>query len=253
MRTRIITILAALLLISTGAFAQSSNIDPTRCDVNQDGTVDVADITAILKCMKEAGGAVGEKMCYWYVGAAEDNAVRADNFTDIATRIQESELPTTGEVTADNQYVYLVMPNTWHLETLVDAHESAVEVDCTDAFGYHIYKTKDKMKGVVKYCITKTIYYWYIGQTQPTAVNQPSAWRISNKDGGFTETITIPAGYTWFAYPNTWTYTAKDSSGDDFAFNAFVPATTKTSISGYILLKGPKMSSGDTITITFSK
>ena len=97
-----------------------------------------------------------------------------------------------------------------------------------------------------------TTYYWYVGQTQPTEVNT-NTWKKSNKDAGFTETITLPAGFSWFAYPNTWIYSAKDSSGDDFAFNAFVPAATKTSISGYTLLKSPNMSSGDTITITFSK
>ena len=97
------------------------------------------------------------------------------------------------------------------------------------------------------------IYKWYVGTTQPTAVDNPSAWRISTKDAGFNATVAIGTGYTWFAYPDTWTYSAKDSSGDDFGFNAFVPASTKTSIPGYILLKGPNMGGGDNITITFSK
>ena len=156
MKTKFFFLLAALLL-SVSAFAQSGNNEPLKGDVNGDGKVDVADINAVIKIMKDGGGTSGE-----------------------------------------------------------------------------------------------TTYYWYVGATQPTAVNQPTTWRISNKDAGFTETITLPAGFSWFAYPNTWTYSAKDSSGDEFAFNAFVNATTKNSISGYILLK-MSLGATETVTITFSK
>ena len=97
------------------------------------------------------------------------------------------------------------------------------------------------------------IYYWYVGTTQPTAVDNPSAWRTSNKDAGFSETVSIGTAYTWFAYPNTWNYSAVDKNGNMFLFNAFVNNVTKTSIPGYILLKSPNMAAGDNITITFSK
>ena len=96
-------------------------------------------------------------------------------------------------------------------------------------------------------------YKWYIGTTQPTAIDNPSTWRTSNTDAGFTTTVSLSAGFNWFAYPNTWTYTAKDSSGDDFVFNAFVPSATKTSISGYMLVKSPQLGVDENITITFSK
>ena len=100
---------------------------------------------------------------------------------------------------------------------------------------------------------TATTYYWYVGTVQPTAVDDPSAWRTSNTDAGFTATVSLAAGFNWLAYPSTWTYTAKDSSNDDFSFNAFVPASTKTSISGYTLVKSPQLGVGENITITFSK
>ena len=67
MRTRIITMLAALLLISTGAFAQNGET-PLKGDVNEDGKVDVADINAIIKIMKDAGGTSGETVYYYYAG-----------------------------------------------------------------------------------------------------------------------------------------------------------------------------------------
>ena len=50
MKTRIMTMLTALLL-SVSAFAQSGET-PLKGDVNEDGKVDVADINAIIKIMK---------------------------------------------------------------------------------------------------------------------------------------------------------------------------------------------------------
>ncbi|MBR6894202.1 MAG: hypothetical protein IKN15_13380 [Bacteroidaceae bacterium] len=67
MKTRIMTMLAAMLLISTGAFAQSGET-PLKGDVNEDGKVDVADINAIIKIMKDAGGTSGETVYYYYAG-----------------------------------------------------------------------------------------------------------------------------------------------------------------------------------------
>lgn len=48
-------------------FAQS-NSEPMKGDVNGDGKVDVADIAAIIKIMKDGGGTAGEIKYYWYVG-----------------------------------------------------------------------------------------------------------------------------------------------------------------------------------------
>ena len=54
---------AAMLLVSIGAFAQSST--PLKGDVNGDGVVDVADITAIIDIIKNNQGPT---TYYWYVG-----------------------------------------------------------------------------------------------------------------------------------------------------------------------------------------
>lgn len=103
----------------------------------------------------------------------------------------------------------------------------------------------------------ETKYYWYVGVEQPTAVNQPTAWRTSTTDAGFSVTITVegdPANGkdNWLVYPSNWTYSAVDSEGDDFEFNAFVAANIKNSINGYTI-KRIVMFGSDTITITFSK
>ena len=63
MKTRIFSIVAALLL-SVSAFAQSES--PLKGDVNNDGTVDVADINAIIEIMKNGGGTGEETEDAWY-------------------------------------------------------------------------------------------------------------------------------------------------------------------------------------------
>ena len=141
MKTKKYFMLLAAVLLSASAMAQSGNNEPLNGDVNGDGTVDVADMVGVIKIMKDGGGAVGEKHAYWYAGTNGGNAVTADNFTDVATKIAESEIPPTGTVTASGQYVYIVLPETRHLESLTDEGGSAVEFTCTDVMGYHIYRT----------------------------------------------------------------------------------------------------------------
>ena len=166
MKTKKLFLMAAMLLMSVCTFAQNST--PVKGDVNEDGTVDVADLVSIMKIMKDAGGAVGEKMYYWYAGVNGGNAVTETNFTDIASKIAESQIPQTGFVTAADQYVYFVMPETRFMSSLTDANGIAVDYDCTDAYGYHIYKTQKKYSGELSYGIAERIYYWYVGTTVPT-------------------------------------------------------------------------------------
>ena len=168
MKVKNFFMLAAMLLTSVCAMAQSGNNEPLKGDVNGDGTVDAADLAAVLKIMKEAGGAVGEKMCYWYAGTNNGNEITESNFTDVASRIPESEIPETGFVSASGQYVYFVVPNTKRLTSLVDADGLSIDYDCTDAFGYHIYKTESTINGNVYYAVEQIIYYWYVGTIQPT-------------------------------------------------------------------------------------
>lgn len=158
---------AAMLLVSVSAMAQSGNNEPLKGDVNEDGTVDVADIVDVIKILKDGGGTVGEKMCYWYAGTEQ---VEADNFTDVASRIPESEIPETGSVTANGQYVYFVMPETKHLESFTYANGSVVEITCTDVMGYNIYKTSEMINTTINYTIKQRIYYWYVGETNPSSV-----------------------------------------------------------------------------------
>ena len=63
MKTKLF-LFAAMLLMSVSAFAQSD--EPLQGDVNGDGKVDVADITAIIAIIK--ANAEPTTTYYWYVG-----------------------------------------------------------------------------------------------------------------------------------------------------------------------------------------
>ena len=66
------------------------------------------------------------------------------------------------------------MPEKWFISSLTDANGTAIDYDCTDAYGYHIYKTQKKYSGKLNYGVTETIYYWYVGTTKPTSLSQAS-------------------------------------------------------------------------------
>ena len=228
-----------VLLSSVSAFAQSGGNEPLKGDVNEDGTVDVADIVSVIKIMKDSGGAAGEKTYYWYAGT---EVVTTDNFTDVASKIPESEIPEAGSVTAAGQYIYFVMPETMRLASLELAGGSAIEYECTDVMGYHIYKTSSQVNGQVNYSIEQVKYYWYVGQSNPAEMtsispivtdNTSAGWRLigttlpsyssSNKlydamarqsDGS--QIITGQSlGKQWVAIPNKSSACVRDGAGND--------------------------------------
>ncbi|MBR6892303.1 MAG: hypothetical protein IKN15_03605 [Bacteroidaceae bacterium] len=123
MKTKFFFLLAAMLL-SASAFAQSGNNEPLKGDVNGDGKVDVADINAIIKIMKDGGGTSEETIYYSYVGTdTSSKLVDIDTGalkSDIATQIKTmsgvktyTSIPsslTTGETIVANSYVYVIAP-----------------------------------------------------------------------------------------------------------------------------------------------
>ena len=108
MKTRIMTMLAAMLLISTGAFAQSGNNEPLKGDVNGDGVVDVADIAAIIEIMKNGGG-TGEQTTYYF--SVGTTAPTASNYTTVNGAT--TTIPTNQEFTSSSRvrYYFLIPDN----------------------------------------------------------------------------------------------------------------------------------------------
>ena len=214
MKTKKFFMLLAAVLLSASAMAQSGNNQPLNGDVNGDGTVDVADMVGVIKIMKDGGGAVGEKQAYWYAGTNGGNAVTADNFTDVATKIAESEIPQTGTVTASGQYVYIVLPETRHLESLNDEGGSAVEFTCTDVMGYHIYRTVGAINTKLNYTIEETTYYLYVGHVTNEQFENPDSlasiittYGTATSDTTGPSTLTIPTttgDVLVYIYPTIW-------------------------------------------------
>ena len=86
MKTKKLFLMAAMLLMSVCSFAQNNNT-PLLGDVNGDGKVDVADIVAILKIMKDAGGTTEEPTNYWYVGNNKPSYIDTSDLKTLQTEI----------------------------------------------------------------------------------------------------------------------------------------------------------------------
>lgn len=120
MKTKKLFLLAAMLLMSVCSFAQNDNT-PLKGDVNEDGQVDVADIVAILKIMKDAGGTAGETTYYWYAGTTLPTE---NNLASIYTGSVTSK-PTTWtddpqsvsitNNTGSSTYFYYCFPTEWNV------------------------------------------------------------------------------------------------------------------------------------------
>ncbi|MBR6894199.1 MAG: hypothetical protein IKN15_13365 [Bacteroidaceae bacterium] len=165
MKTRILTMLAALLLISTGAFAQSSET-PLKGDVNEDGKVDVADINAIIKIMKDAGGTSGETTYYWYAGTTLPDST---NINSIATETLTAK-PTTWTAanpksiaatnnTGSSTYIYYCFPTDWNVTVLDLDKVSEVSLADVSTFTYNnIPYTVQRTGRLIPNDITKSYY-----------------------------------------------------------------------------------------------
>ena len=124
MKTKIISLMAALLmLLSTSAMAQSNDL---KGDVNGDGIVDVADIAAVIAIMKQNDD--GKTKYYWYVGQENPASMTSispivDDNTSPGWRLIGTSVPTysasnklwdgvTNQITfADRDVYYYAVPS----------------------------------------------------------------------------------------------------------------------------------------------
>ena len=174
MKTKIFFLLAALLL-SVCAFAQSGN-GTLKGDVNNDGTVDVADINAIIDIMKNGGGTGEETKCYFSIGTTE---VTASNYTTVNGAT--TTIPTTMEYSATvRNYYYILIPSTKTLTIIGKATNALIEItEQTSAgiSGHKLYKTNGALSvgGTIVITLSDEApasnYYYYAGWTLPTADN----------------------------------------------------------------------------------
>ena len=97
----------ALLLFFVAAMNVQNLSAQTNGDVNNDGNVNEADITAIIEIMKEANG-VGPKKYYWYVGQdSADTFITTDNYKQYCQNVTNYQ--STQTFTVNDKYLYLVV------------------------------------------------------------------------------------------------------------------------------------------------
>lgn len=174
MKTKFFLLLAALLL-SVSAFAQSES--PLKGDVNNDGTVDVADINAIIEIMKNGGGTGEETKYYFSIGT---NAVTASNYTTVNNAT--TTIPTTQTFwnnSGSKSLIYVLVPSNKTV-TCVDASLN-LPIGMVDAgvtiTNHKVYVTDGKIAngGGIKVTISDAApvsnYYYYAGWTLPTVDN----------------------------------------------------------------------------------
>ena len=175
MKTRFIMLLAVVLLGCVSAMAQSNNIDPQKGDVNGDGIVDVADINAILKIMRDGGGTVTVGG-YFYLGTTKLTAANYKTLPGAVTSYKsiDEAIGTTAMVKA-GETLYLLCPTVWMQKKQVaieDKNGGTInftdEKDNVTISGYTIYKTQVLNISSTVTLKPKTSYTIYYGFVQLT-------------------------------------------------------------------------------------
>ena len=149
MKKKFFMLLAAMLLGSVSAFAQGGNNNPAKGDVNEDGIVDVADINAILKIMRDGGGPVTVGG-YFYLGTTKPTAANYKTLPGVVTSFTsiDDAAGTTASVAA-GETLYMLCPAAWMDGKTVELEDNSEnkfsfldEKDEATISGYVIYKTQ---------------------------------------------------------------------------------------------------------------
>ena len=194
MKTKLNLLLTAvMLLLSANVFAQSGSIDPGKGDVNGDGVVDVADITAVASIMRDGGGVV--KLGYFYLGTTAPTAENYRALPGVVTSLTSiDEAVGTEAAVAAGQTLYMMCPTAWVTGKSVAVETQSgktihflEEVDVATVSGYSIYKTQvlDASSTVTLKTPTAKLYF-SVGLTEVTSSNYTTANNA---------TTTIPTTY----------------------------------------------------------
>ena len=146
MKTNVLSCLAALLLISASAFAQSA----AKADVNDDGLVDVADVVSVA-AIKKAGAAIPI--------TSIKLASIADVYTDVETQLSLIILPTY----ATDKAITWTSSNS----SVATVSQAGVVKGVGEGVATITATTSNGKKATCDVKVHQTVYYWYVGQTQP--------------------------------------------------------------------------------------
>jgi len=173
---RLFMILAAMLLVSIGAFAQSEST--LKGDVNGDGRVDVEDVTSLVDLILS-----GKTYGYFYFGTTQPTAENYQMLPRVvASYISIGDaIGATASIDA-GQTLYMLCPAAWMkgkkviLEDGTGSTYNFIEgIDAVTIPGYVIYRTQaweEATDLTLNFEITGgDEYFWYAGQTQPSSMN----------------------------------------------------------------------------------
>ena len=221
---KFLMLIAAMLLSCTSAFAQNGN-NTEKGDVNEDGTVDVADIVAVIDIMKNGGGTA--TVGYFYLGTTKPTAENYKTLPGAVTTYASFEAAVGATATvAAGQTLYLLCPAAWIEEktpTLEDKDGNSIsfleEKDEVTISDYVIYKTQvwNAPNDVVLKTDTPDtpIYYWYVGQNSSDSyITADNYQTIATQSEFTTKTVNMTAGnYLYIVVPENKTVTITDPAG----------------------------------------
>ena len=225
MKTKIIFLMAAMLLMSVCSFAQNGNT-PLKGDVNGDGKVDVADIVAILKIMKDAGGQ----------GESKENTVTfIDRGTILKTITGQEGTPVTAPSNPTRSgYEF----KGWNENESAGVGGQVITAIGTSDVTYYAQWQE------------QTTYYWYIGTTKPTSLSEASIVESYPAEQTFVNPSMTEKNYVYVLTNSNKTVNFYDPS---FPGQATTKNEDSISISGYkITSTSVKLAKGGEVIIKIS-
>lgn len=243
MKTRFLLLLAAMLLGTASAFAQSGNNEPLKGDVNEDGTVDVADITAIIKIMKDGGG-TSEETAYYWVGTTQPTASNISSLTPKYSSLSDMNGKTLS--VSAGQTVYLVCKTGSLSETsrkkgnLVMPDQSRTkfnkDIDTTTISGHSIYHS-DAAGTAQTFTFDfdeelQTVYYSYVGTDTTGKLVDPATGAL--KSDIATQIKTISGVKTYTSIPSSLPTDITITAGGNYVY-VIAPTTTLNNATIYLV------------------
>ena len=166
---RVFMLLAVVLLTSASAMAQGGNYSPLQGDVNGDGSVDVADIVAVIDLIQK-GQEAGEAG-YFYLGTTKPTATNYTTLAGaVATYTSIDEAVGTKVSVAAGETLYMLCPTSWTKTKDVALEDESGETvnfsnkDAATISGYSIYETSAWKASSTATLKIIPSYYWYCGQ-----------------------------------------------------------------------------------------
>lgn len=250
-------LIAAMLLSCASAFAQNGNNTPAKGDVNDDGTVDVADIVAVIDIMKNGGGTA--TVGYFYLGTTKPTAANYKTLPGVVTSFAsiDDAIGTKASVAA-GQTIYMLCPAAWvkgKKVTLEDKSGNIVdfldEKDETTISDYVIYKTQVLNAPNDVVLKQEQEYYWYVGKDENLLgkngtsydlnLDNLESYKVNSINDIYTDSQSVEdiENNIYVVCPTEWVGQFKLTDLDGFE----IPQSDKTSqitsgVTGYSILRG---------------